>query len=285
MTTGKPKRSSQDNRSICVIQHVACETPGIIADALKSRGLELRFARPFRGERIPRRIGDYAGLLVMGGPMGVYEQTRHPFLRQEIRLIQDALSERRPILGICLGSQLLAAALDARVTRGKQKEIGWHPLTLGRAAARDALWRGLPESFVAYHWHGDVFELPRGATPLAWSKLTEHQAFRFGDSAYGLLFHLEVTEQIIRRMTRTFLGELREAGLNERQVLDGVAEHLPGLHTIGRAVFARWAALVKGERDARPDKLVIRTKRVYEPPAPANLVTPFTPTSSQQPSL
>lgn len=178
------------------------------------------------------------------------------------------MSEHRPILGVCLGSQLLAAALDAPVRRGKQKEIGWHPVTLGWAAANDALWHGLPESFVAYHWHGDVFELPRGAIPLAWSKLTEHQAFRHGDSAYGLLFHLEVTQQIIRRMTRTFRGELREAGLSERPVLDGVAEHLPGLHAIGRTVFGRWAALATGESEAKPNSLMICTKRVYEPAAP-----------------
>lgn len=254
--------------AVLVIQHVACETPGLIAEVLKSCGLELRFARPFKGERIPRRIGDYAGLLVMGGPIGVYEENDHPYLRQEIRLLQDALSERRPILGICLGSQLLAAALDAPVMRGKQKEIGWHPVTLGRAAANDPLWRGLPESFVAYHWHGDVFELPRGATPLAWSKLTDCQAFRYGESAYGFLFHLEVTEQIIHRMTRTFRRELREAGLNERQVLDGVAEHLPGLHTLGRAVFERWAALVNGGKDAKLHMLPIGGKRVCKPTTP-----------------
>ncbi len=200
--------------------------------------------------------------------MGVYEQDQFPFLRQEIRLIQDALSEHRPILGVCLGSQLLAAAVGARVRPGLQKELGWHPVTLGRAAASDRLWRGLPPTFVAYHWHGDVFELPRGATPLPWSQLTEHQAFRYGDAAYGLLFHLEVTEPMIRRMTRTFRRELRQAGLNERPVLDGVAAHLPTLHTIGRTVFGRWAALVTGASDVTPNSPTIRTKRVYDPPSP-----------------
>jgi GMP synthase (glutamine-hydrolysing) len=235
--------------TVFAVQHAPCETPGLIADVLQANGVALEYLRPFKGDRIPRRMGAHAGLVVVGGPMGVYEQQEHPFLRQEIRLIQDAVSEHRPILGVCLGSQLLAAALGAPVTRGKQKEIGWHPVTLGRAAAHDVLWRGLPESFVAYHWHGDVFELPLAATPLAWSKLTDCQAFRHGDSAYGFLFHLEVTERIIQQMTRTFRRELREAGLNERHVLDGVAEHLPPLHALGRTVFERWAALVKGERE------------------------------------
>lgn len=256
--------------AVYVIQHVAVETPGLIAEALKARNIALDFIRPFKGEPIPRRLGDHAGLVVMGGPMGVYEQDEYPFLRREIRLIEDALSERRPVLGICLGSQLLAAALGAPVTRGPQKELGWHPVTLSRAAARDTLWRGLPKSFTAFHWHGDVFELPDAATPLASSTLTEHQAFRYGDSAYGLLFHLEMTEQIIRRVMRTFRRDLREVCLTERDVLENATAHLPRLQTIGPRVFSRWSALVSGERDARLEQPKIRTKRVYEPATPAD---------------
>ena len=240
--------------AVCVIQHVAVETPGLIAEALKARGISLDFVRPFKGDPIPRCLGEHAGLVVMGGPISVYEQDQYPFLRWEIRLIQDALSQGRPVLGVCLGSQLLAAALDAPVTRGSRKEIGWHSVTLSRAAARDALWRGLPESFTAFHWHGDVFELPRAATPLAWSQLTEHQAFRHGESAYGFLFHMEVTEQIIGRMTRTFRRELREGGLSERALLADSPKCLPGLQRVGRTVFARWAALVSGKSDSKLDQ-------------------------------
>ena len=270
MKTGEAKLPSRNARAVCVIQHVPCETPGLLADVLAARGVSVTTVRVFKGERIPRRIGAYAGLVVMGGPMGVYEQDQYPFLQREIRLLQDALSERRPILGICLGSQLLAAALDAPVTRGKQKEIGWHPVTLGRAAAHDGLWCGLPECFVAYHWHGDVFQLPRGATPLARSKLTDYQAFRHGDSAYGFLFHLEVTEPIIARMARTFRRELREAGLDERRLFDGVPEHLPRLQATGRTVFQRWVALVKGESALEAQESRIQVKRVQEPPAPGD---------------
>ncbi len=256
--------------AVCIIQHVAVETPGLIAGALKAHHISLDFIRPFAGERIPRRIGDHAGLVVMGGPMGVDEQGKYPFLRREIHLIQDALSERRPVLGICLGSQLLAAALGASVMRGRQKEIGWHSVTLNQATASDALWRGLPKSFTAFHWHGDVFQLPHAATSLASSRLTEHQAFCHGESAYGLLFHLEMTEQVIRRMTRMFRGELHEAGLSERPVLDRVAAQLPALHTIGRAVFGRWAALVNGQTDTPSNRLGSRIKGVNEPPAAAD---------------
>ena len=256
--------------TVYVIQHVAVETPGLIAEALTARNIALDFIRPFKGEPIPRRLGDHAGLVVMGGPMGVYEQDKYPFLRKEIRLIEDALGEARPVLGICLGSQLLAAALGAPVTRGPQKELGWHPVTLSRAAARDSLWRGLPKSFTAFHWHGDVFELPHAAAPLASSKLTEHQAFRYGDSAYGLLFHLEMTGQIIQRVMRKFRRELREVGLSEQGLLEGATARLRNLQTIGRAVFTRWSALVSGQGDAQLDQPAIHTKRVYEPAEPAD---------------
>lgn len=234
--------------SVCVIQHVAAEPPGLIAEVLKSKGIALDYVRPFKGDMMPTRLDDYAGLVVMGGPMGVYEQDQFPFLRREIRLIQDAVSRQRPVLGVCLGSQLLAAALDAPVARGHRKEIGWHDVTLSRAAARDKLLHDLPEAFTAFHWHGDIFELPAKAASLAWSNLTEHQAFCFGESAYGFLFHLEVTEPLVKRMTRLFRGELIEAGVSGENVLKGVAKYLPHLQNIGCEVFNRWAALVNGHR-------------------------------------
>lgn len=102
------------------------------------------------------------------------------------------------------------------MTKGKKKEIGWHPVTLGEAATTDRLWEGLEASFIAYHWHGDVFELPRGCETLASSALTRCQAFRYGRNAYGFLFHMEVTEKIIAEMVMTFSDELREAQIDGR---------------------------------------------------------------------
>lgn len=232
------------NRTVCVIQQVAPETPGAIASALKAAGWRLHWVRPFRGEPIPRRLGRHAGLVVMGGPMGVYDTDRYPFLRSELRLIEDALAHERPVLGVCLGSQLLATALGAPVFRGPRAEIGWHEVYLTRAAGEDPLWQSLPAQFTAFHWHGDAFDLPRGARLLAWSRLTDCQAFRYDAHAYGLLFHLEVNPAMVRRMARHFRDELLATGQSVADVLDPAEEHLETLAPIGRAVFQRWAGLL-----------------------------------------
>jgi GMP synthase (glutamine-hydrolysing) len=222
--------------TVCVLQHAEIETPGRIADALAAAGCRTQtfLANP------PSSLAGFDGLLVMGGPQSVYEQDRYPFLRDELRLIEQALRTGKPMLGVCLGSQLLAAALGARVYPGQKKEIGWYPVT--RAA--DPFWEGLPARWTAFHWHGDVFDLPAGATALASSEWTACQAFRYGGGAIGLLFHLEVTAAMVANMVAGFAEELRKAGVDGAAVLAGADQHLPALQPLADKVFARWAAMV-----------------------------------------
>ena len=144
-----------------------------------------------------------------------------------------------------MGSQLLAAARGAPVTRGPRKEIGWFPVALTPEAAQLAPWRAAPPRFTALHWHGDVFALPAGAVPLASSKLTAHQAFAYGRAACGILFHLEVTEAIVAGMVAHFADELRDAGVDGRQIIVQAGRFLPELSSIGRTLFEGWASLVK----------------------------------------
>lgn len=178
--------------------------------------------------------------------MGVYEEERYPFLTLELRLIEKTLKEKKPVLGICLGSQLLATALGASVRKGKWKEIGWHQVELLAAAAEDRLLKNVPRSFVAFHWHGDIFDLPRDATSLASSLWTEHQAFRYGDNAYGFLFHMEITEEIIKAMINTFQGELREAKVDGKSIIQGIGKYLSyGQREIGEPVFDKWVSALQ----------------------------------------
>jgi GMP synthase (glutamine-hydrolysing) len=227
-----------------VLQHHDCETLGIIADALRNASIASSHIHALKGQRVPKEIGDAAGLIIMGGPQSVYEQNKFPWLRAEIRLIEDALKCGKPVLGICLGSQLLATALGTKVYAGRKKEIGWHRVTLSDFAKQDAVLHGAPGSFVAFHWHGDIFDLPRGATLLASSALTARQAFRYNKNAYGLLFHLEVTQPQITQMVETFSDELQSAGLNGSAIKLNAHTHLPKLQKNGTEVFARWVGLL-----------------------------------------
>ena len=231
---------------VLVLQHLACEPLGTIEEALRGAGLGFRYVRGYAGESIPGDVGDAPGLIVLGGPMGVYERDRYPYLGDEMRLIAQAVAQGVPTLGVCLGSQLLAAALGADVRPGPQVEIGWYPITRTEAGAADPLWGLLPERFVGFHWHGDVFDLPPGAVSLASSALTPCQAFRSGPSAYGVQSHAEVTPDIVQDWTAAFAGELEDAGLDPAAILDGVPAHLPALREAGRAFFGAWAALAAG---------------------------------------
>ena len=228
---------------ILVVQHTAPETIGIIADALEPKRISVEYIRTFQDEPVPKAMDGAGGLIVMGGPMGVRDQGRFPYLRDEMRLLEQAIKEDKPVLGVCLGAQLLASVLGSRVAAAK-KEIGWHPVRLSPQAQQDPLWAGTPASFTAFHWHGDVFDLPPGAVGLASSDMTPHQAFRHGQKAYGLLFHLEMTENIIREMIRTFSDELLEQNLDSGWMIQKGGEYLPVTEKIGGAVFGRWADLL-----------------------------------------
>ena len=227
--------------TVCVIQHIEVETPGLIAKALTAAGCQIKTILSHTGQPVPKNMTGLDGLVVMGGPPSVYEQDKFPYLRDELRLIESALAANKPILGVCLGSQLLAAALGARVYPGRQKEIGWYPVTLTDDARQDVLLGELPDQFTPLHWHGDIFDLPKDAVALASSALTPLQAYRYGANAYGFLCHLEVTDRHVADWVTLFADEMHRAGTDARAILAGAKKHLPPLQKLGAAVFARWA--------------------------------------------
>jgi GMP synthase (glutamine-hydrolysing) len=227
---------------IIILQNAEPETPGLIADVLQSKGFTLRYVRTFAGEPVPLNMGDAAALVCMGGPQSVYEDDKFPYLRDVMRLMEDALTKKRPVLGVCLGSQLLAATLGVPVVAGPQKEIGFYPVYLTEAGKEDALFCGIGDSFTPVHWHGDVYpQLPCGATWLARSELTPHQAFRYGENAYGILFHLELTSDMLADWTTAFAQELQTVGIDGGKLLAQAQMDLPVANEKGKVVFEQWA--------------------------------------------
>ena len=242
---------------VLVLQHVASEGLGLIAKSLRQKGLGADFIKIYRNERVPNNIQGYDGLIVLGGPMGVYEEDIFPFIKDEISLIKNALRNDIPILGICLGAQLLAKAAGADVYKGKKKEIGWYKVELTEAGKSDGLFIGLPDEFIVFQWHGDTFDLGTppplspsmrgtgGGVPskcLASSELFANQIIKVGKNAYGLQFHLEVTEEMIRDWIDVNDKELSsvKSYIHPEEIIKDTPKHINTIHKFGDAVFSKF---------------------------------------------
>jgi GMP synthase (glutamine-hydrolysing) len=228
-------------RKLLVFQHAASEPLGVLDPMLRRWGFRIRYANFARDPALQLDLGRYNGLVVLGGPMNVDQSADYPHLVTEIAAIREALRLKVPVLGICLGAQLLAAALGARVRPNPVREIGWYRLQPAAAARDDRLFRHFDGSQHVFQWHAYTFELPPGAVHLASTEACEHQAFRFGERAYGLQFHLEADEALIQRWLAVpaYRGELEaEAGADGvNRVLSDTHGHIPGALKLSERVF------------------------------------------------
>jgi GMP synthase (glutamine-hydrolysing) len=239
---------------VIVLRHYGCETVGAIGDALRRSAIHWDYVSLAESAAVMPDAGTADGLVVLGGPFSVYLPERYPWVRSEMEIIRKALSRGVPILGICLGSQLLAAALGSRVRAASQVEIGWLPVHLELAARDDRLFHDLPESFITCVWHGDVFDLPAGAVSLARSRMTSCQAYRCGTQVYGLLFHLEMKQEMVATCVRAFEPRLRLAGIDPASCVTEAARHAAAAAPLAEAVFDRWCELVRSGRRERMDQ-------------------------------
>lgn len=228
--------------TVVVLQHVAVEGPGRIADALDRAHRRWRTVHLHGHQPVPIGPSDIDGLVVMGGPMSVGDTDRFPHLGAEKDLIADCLAADIPVLGVCLGAQLLAATLGADVAPGPSLELGWLPVTLTPDAANDALLARPPRTFDALHWHGDVMALPTGAVHLASSEQTAVQAFRYGATAYGLLCHLEADVAQVAAMAHAFPHDVQDAGVDVDDLLDH--RRADALAPVAEQVFDAWVDLL-----------------------------------------
>jgi GMP synthase (glutamine-hydrolysing) len=180
----------------CVLQHIRCEPPGIFSGLLSRHGIAIETVELDEGARLPD-WRDVDLVLAMGGPMGVNDEEPYPWLAGEKRWIASAVRAGVPFLGVCLGAQLLAASLGAQVRTGDEPEVGVLPVALTPAGRSDPVFSALGGEFPALQWHGDTFQIPAGGVRLGRSAAYPNQAFRFGEAAYAVQFHVEVTTQML----------------------------------------------------------------------------------------
>jgi len=207
--------------NVLVVMHVEAEGPGRFGAHLERAGALVRVVRLHLGETLPGPEAHDA-VIVLGGPMNVYEEADHPFLGPETAFLRETRERGVPVLGVCLGAQLIARAAGAAVTRNPVEEVGWGAVALTAEAAADPLFRSLPPELPVFQWHGDTFAIPPGGTLLATGEACRNQAFRVGNS-WGLQFHLEAERGMIARW---FAGDLRLEGMLRRH--DELAGEIEG---------------------------------------------------------
>ena len=193
-------------KRLLVVKHVEQEGPGYIAELFSADGWEIQTADLSGGAVLPHDLDDIGGIVIMGGPMNVYDEETYPFLKEEESFIRRALIDEVPILGICLGAQLLAKTCGASVARSPKREIGWFTVAKTQEGLKDSLFRGNPQRMTVFQWHEDTFDVPDDGVLLAKGRTCMNQAFRVGHNAYGLQFHIEVTPEMLETWMRDAKG-------------------------------------------------------------------------------
>ncbi len=235
--------------NVLVLRHVPHEHLGTLANALRSNKLDYEYVNFYEDANLNISVDGSCALIILGGPMNVYETDRYPFLEMEDRLIKRAIDKEMPVLGICLGAQLIAKSLGAQVTKNREKEIGWYPLKVTDEGIKDNLFKHLSVDETVFQWHGDTFEIPNSAVRLAESPLCINQAFRFSPNVYGLQFHIEVTPHMVLEWLRVpenyeEIISLRDA-INPGIIKSEIPKFIVRINSIAENVFGEFCGLIK----------------------------------------
>lgn len=232
---------------LLVFQHVAYEILGTLDPLLRDAGFRIKYVNFERHPDTEPSLDGYDGLIVLGGPMNVDEVDSYPNLQTEVELIKDAVQREIPILGVCLGSQLIAKALGAKVRKNPEKEIGWYELSPTKDGELDPLISNFNQLEKIFQWHGDTFGLPKGAKLLASSPLCKNQAFRFGENVYGFQFHLEVDKPMIERWLNVPAHKKEIKDLNGKidpeQIRSETPDYIIRLNELSNNVFGNFIEL------------------------------------------
>jgi GMP synthase (glutamine-hydrolysing) len=189
--------------------HVSFEGPGVMTDWIKKKGHRLEYTRFYEGESLPE-ASEVDLLIIMGGPMNVFDFHIHSWMQEEIEWVGNFIQSGKPVLAVCLGAQIVAAALGEEVYPGPEKEIGWHTLQFLPSLGEFRIFKDLPASRKVFHWHGDTFNIPTGAARIARSQLFPNQGFIYDKRVVALQFHLEVTPDAVKGMVENCGNELVE---------------------------------------------------------------------------
>jgi GMP synthase (glutamine-hydrolysing) len=240
---------------LLVLQHVAHELLGTLNPLLKRAVFRIRYVNFARHPDAQPILDGYDGLIVLGGPMSVNDASRLPHLTTEMRLIEAAIRRDLPLLGICLGAQLIAKTLGGEVYPNPEKEIGWYDVSPTENAGSDRLLLALKSNEKIFQWHGETFEIPRTSSHLAFSALCANQAFRYGEKVYGLQFHLEVDEAMIHRWLRVPENQKEISSLRGDCHIDQIyidtTRHMARLSEISEHVFTSFIDLFGIEKRFR----------------------------------
>jgi GMP synthase (glutamine-hydrolysing) len=228
-------------KRVLVFQHVPYEILGTLDPLLRKGGYRVRYVNFGRDPYAEPDIDKYHGLIILGGPMNVDMTDEYPHLDTEVRLIRQMMERGAPILGICLGAQLIAKSLGADVRKNPEKEIGWYDVALTDAGKQDPVMKHLQDSRPIFEFHGDTYDLPEGAVHLATSQTCANQAFRYGDNVYGFQFHMEVDSALIERWLNTPVYQAQIAATEGRIDPDVIREqtvqHIDQLNELSEQVF------------------------------------------------
>ncbi|HUL42444.1 MAG TPA: type 1 glutamine amidotransferase [Burkholderiales bacterium] len=228
-------------KPVAIFRHARTEGPGYFATFLTRLGIPWLLIKVDEGQALPRQAQDYGGLVFMGGPMSVNDDL--PWIPQVLELIRQAVAREIPVLGHCLGGQLIAKALGGEVRKNPVKEIGWGEVKVEDNPAAQSWLGDMPKSFLSFHWHGETFSLPPGATRILSSQWCENQAFAVGKHL-GLQCHVEMTPELIKSWCETGVKEI-EANTGPsvqtaRAMQTNLDNRVPRLHRIADRLYSRW---------------------------------------------
>jgi GMP synthase-like glutamine amidotransferase len=224
---------------IFILKHIGIEGPGTLGNFLRQARWDVRVVQLQNGEPLPA-LSDCEAVISLGGPMNVYQTDKFPFLEQEEEFLRKALQDQIPILGICLGAQILAKAAGARVRAAKQKEIGWFTVSLTEEGKHDGLFRGIKDDLKVFQWHEDTFDIPNNANLLATADTCKNQALRIGRCAWGVQFHPEMTADMIKEWV-----DFYQPDLDRREILSDYYRENDIYNQQAGIIYTNFAHIVK----------------------------------------